>query len=195
MVIADEVQPGFGRLGTGMWGFDRHGLRPDLVTMGKPMANGLPVAAVAARADLIDEFGNAENYFNTFGGNPVSMAAALAVLDIVQQDDIISHVAEVGTHLASGLTEIDAPIIGGVRAIGLFVGIDIVDDGGKTDPKGAAKIINALRDQGFLISSCGYAGATLKIRPPLVLTFQQADMFIEAFAHIASLYTRAPRHD
>lgn len=184
LLIADEVQPGFGRLGTGMWGFERQGLHPDIVTMGKPMANGLPVAAVAARADLVDRFGVEENYFNTFGGNPVSMAAALAVLDVIEQEHLIDHVAKVGAHLADGVLGIGAPQIGEVRALGLFMGVDIVGPGGAPDPVGTSRIINALRHEGFLISSCGYTASTLKIRPPFALDAHQVDLFVDALDRV-----------
>ena len=180
LVIADEVQPGFGRLGTGMWGHTRHDIAPDLVTLGKPMANGMPVAGLVGRADLIDGFCAGENYFNTFAGNPVSMAAATAVLDVIEDEGLIAHAAEVGRRLLDGVRTVtaDDPTVGEVRGLGLFVAVEYVDADGRPDRRRAARVINALRDRGVLISACGRYGNALKIRPPMVLSPGEADLFI-----------------
>ncbi len=185
--IADEVQPGFGRTGEAMWGFTRHGVVPDLVTMGKPMANGLPVAALAARSEVLDAFAREVPYFNTFGGNPVSMAAAAAVLDVIEDEQLMANAARVGTALRDELTVLAAehPRIGDVRGAGLYVGIDVVSDpDAKTpDRAGAHDLVNAMRDRKVLISLCGAEGSVLKVRPPLVFSLSDADWFCTEFAN------------
>lgn len=182
--IADEVQPGFGRTGEAMWGFARHGLVPDLVTMGKPMANGLPVAAMAARSSVLESFARGVPYFNTFGGNPVSMAAAAAVLDVIEDENLIDNAARVGTALRDEIARIsaDQPRIGEVRGCGLYVGIEIVTPDGAPDRAGAHDLVNAMRERRVLISVCGSDGNVLKVRPPLVFTMSDVDWFCTEFA-------------
>jgi 4-aminobutyrate aminotransferase-like enzyme len=184
--IADEVQPGFGRTGDHMWGFARHGVVPDLVTMGKPMANGLPVAAMAARSAVLEPFARGVPYFNTFGGNPVSMAAAAAVLDVIENEHLVAHADEVGAALRAELTRItaDHPHIGDVRGAGLYVGVEVVDDRDTATPdRGRAHdLVNAMRDRHVLISVCGTYGNVLKIRPPLVFSMADVDWFCTEFA-------------
>lgn len=179
LVIADEVQPGFGRLGTGLWGFRRHRMAPDLVTLGKPMANGMPVAGLVGRADLVDAFGAGENYFNTFAGNPVSMAAAAAVLDVIEEQDLVAHAGALGRRLLDDVRAVTAtdPTVSDVRGLGLFIAVEFTDPDGRPDPARAARVINNLRDNGVLISACGRYGNALKIRPPLVLRSAEADHF------------------
>ncbi len=181
--IADEVQPGFGRTGDGMWGFTRHGVTPDLVTMGKPMANGLPVAAMAARSEVLSAFARGVPYFNTFGGNPVSMAAAGAVLDVIEDEGLIDNAARVGEALRTELAALaaDDPAIGEVRGAGLFIGVEVVDDAGVADRARAHTIVNAMREKRVLISVCGRDGNVLKIRPPLVFSSADVDWFCSAF--------------
>lgn len=180
--VADEVQPGFGRTGDAMWGFLRHGLVPDLVTIGKPMGNGYPMAGLIARPEIIAEFGRNARYFNTFGGNPVAAAAGQAVLDVIVRDDLIANAREVGHYLKSGLQKFSgsAPVIGDVRGAGLFVGVDVVD-GDKPSAPIAARIVNAMRDRRVLISASGEHANVLKIRPPLTFSRDNADHFLEAF--------------
>src|SRR5262252_4804239 len=127
LFIADEVQPGFGRLGEAMWGFQRHGIVPDLVTMGKPMGNGHPVAAVAARPEVFAEFARGRHYFNTFGGNSVSCAVALAVLQVIRNEALLDNARVCGEHLRSALVQLAAqqPTLGEVRGAGLFVGVEV----------------------------------------------------------------------
>ncbi len=127
LFIADEVQPGFGRTGEGMWGFARHGLVPDLVTMGKPMGNGHPVAAMAARPELLAEFGARSRYFNTFGGNPVSAAAGIAVLDVIEREGLIANAQRVGAYLSQRLRQLQDrhALIAEVRGAGLFIGVEL----------------------------------------------------------------------
>ena len=183
VVIADEVQPGFARTGASMWGFTRHGVVPDIVTMGKPMGNGVPVAAMAARPDVLEPFAVDVPYFNTFGGNPVSMAAASAVLDVIEDEGLLSNAATVGDTLRSRLSAIDDPQVGDVRGAGLYIGVEIVSDPQTKEPDRAAarRLVNALRDRRVLVSVCGHDGNVLKIRPPLVFSMADVDWFISAF--------------
>ncbi len=181
--IADEVQPGFARTGASMWGFDRHGVAPDIVTMGKPMGNGIPIAAMAARADVLEPFAVGVPYFNTFGGNPVSMAAAAAVLDVIDDEGLLANAATVGDALRSGLAAIDDPRIGDVRGAGLYVGVEVVrnPETKAPDRQEARRLVNALRERHVLISVCGHDGNVLKIRPPLVFSMADVDWFCNAF--------------
>jgi 4-aminobutyrate aminotransferase-like enzyme len=176
--IADEVQPGFGRLGRSdssgsLWGFARHGLEPDLVSLGKPMGNGHPIAGVVARRELVDAFAARGRYFNTFGGNGVSIAAAQATLDVVRDEGLPEHAAVIGGRLLAELRTIDDPRIGAVRGAGLFVGVDLVDANGRPDEPLALDVVNALRQRRILLAASGPDNHTLKIRPPLV--FDDAD--------------------
>ncbi|WOQ15780.1 aspartate aminotransferase family protein [Raineyella sp. W15-4] len=188
LYVADEVQAGFGRLGEGMWGFDRHGVVPDIVTMGKPMGNGFPIAAAAFRPELLEDFGRRSRYFNTFGGNSVSVAAAGAVLDVIEDDGLITHAAEVGAGLRAGLDEIANACgqVGGVRGTGLFYGLDLVTDPGSTtpDPGLASAVVDGLRERHVLIGSSGPAGNVLKIRPPLVCTAGDATRLLDELAAV-----------
>jgi 4-aminobutyrate aminotransferase-like enzyme len=180
--IADEVQPGFARTGASMWGFDSHGVVPDMVTTGKPMGNGIPIAAMAARADVLEPFATGVPYFNTFGGNPVSIAAASAVLDVIDQEDLMANAAAVGDALRAGLSAIDDPRLGDVRGAGLYIGVEIVSDPQTKEPDRAEarRLVNALRDRRVLISVCGHDGNVLKIRPPLVFSLSDVDWFCSA---------------
>lgn len=178
--IADEVQPGFGRTGDALWGFARHGVAPDLVTLGKPMGNGHPVAGVVMRPEVVAGFGRDMRYFNTFGGNPVSVAAADAVLTIVTRDDLMGNARRIGGYLAAGLRDLTTryDALGEVRDAGLFIGADILK-GGRPDREGAVRLVDDLRERGVLISATGPDGHTLKIRPPLVFGRDHADLFLE----------------
>ncbi|BBW99925.1 aspartate aminotransferase family protein [Mycolicibacterium moriokaense] len=181
--IADEVQPGFARTGDAMWGFDRHGVVPDIVTTGKPMGNGIPIAAMAARADVLEPFAVGVAYFNTFGGNPVSIAAASAVLDVIENEGLMANAATVGQALRTHLAEIDDPRLGDVRGAGLYVGVEIVADPETKTPdrEQARRLVNALRERRVLISVCGHDGNVLKIRPPLVFSMSDVDWFVTEF--------------
>ena len=130
LFIADEVQPGFGRTGEHMWGFQRHGLVPDIVTLGKPMGNGQPIAGLLATADALAEFGKHSRYFNTFAGNTVSCAAALAVLETIERERLMPHAAKIGKLLLDGIAGLAAKheAIGDVRGAGLFVGVELVSN-------------------------------------------------------------------
>ena len=181
--IADEVQPGFARTGASMWGFDRHGVVPEVVTMGKPMGNGVPVAAMAAQAAVLEPFALGVPYFNTFGGTPVSMAAASAVLDVIEDEGLAANAATVGDALRARLSTIDHPRLGDVRGAGLYVGVEVVTDrdSKKPDRAAARRFVNALRERHVLLSVCGHDGNVLKIRPPLVFSVSDVDWFCSAF--------------
>ncbi|QKK33258.1 aspartate aminotransferase family protein (plasmid) [Rhizobium indicum] len=180
--VADEVQPGFGRTGDAVWGYQRHGVVPDLVTIGKPMGNGYPMAGLIARADVIRNFGRQARYFNTFAGSPVAAAAGQAVLDVVIHDDLIGNAKAVGLYLKRQLELFCAisPILGQVRGTGLFIGVEVVN-GGVPSPSATARIVNAMRERGVLISASGAHANVLKIRPPLVFSQSNARTFLEVF--------------
>jgi len=186
--IADEVQPGFGRTGDAMWGFLRHGVTPDLLTTGKPMGNGMPVAAMAARSDVLKSFAVGTPYFNTFGGNPVSMAAAAAVLDVIENQQLMANAARVGAALHRELSQIavNHSGIGDVRGAGLYLGVEMVTDPETKEPDRAAarRVVNALRERRVLLSVCGHDGNVLKIRPPLVFSMSDVDWFCTEFAAV-----------
>jgi 4-aminobutyrate aminotransferase-like enzyme len=176
LFLADEVQPGFGRTGSQFWGFQRHGLIPDMVSMGKPMGNGYPLAGLVLKPGTIDEFGAKARYFNTFGGNAVAAAVGLAVLDVIRDEALQQNSATVGTAFAAGLRDLarrhDA--LGETRAAGLFLGQTILKDG-QPDPARTARLVNALRDNRILISSTGPQGDSLKLRPPLPFSLANVD--------------------
>jgi 4-aminobutyrate aminotransferase-like enzyme len=187
LFVADEVQPGFGRTGDGLWGFSRHGVVPDLVTLGKPMGNGYPVAGIVFRPEVAERFGRRMRYFNTFGGNPVAAAAARAVLRVIADERLVDNARDVGAHLAARLRELAAgnPRLGAVRAAGLYLGVDVVDPStGAADPAGAAHIVNALREARILISASGPAGNVLKLRPPLPFARAEADYFADVLGSV-----------
>ena len=182
LFIADEVQPGFGRTGEQMWGFARHNLTPDLVTMGKPMGNGHPVAGMAARPDLFAEFGARSRYFNTFGGNPVSAAAGIAVLEIIESEGLIENARRTGAYLFERLRSLQArhELIAEVRGAGLFIGLELRRSDTDRTPAAAesARIVNMLRERRVLISAAGPDANVLKIRPPLVFSTDHADLLL-----------------
>jgi 4-aminobutyrate aminotransferase-like enzyme len=169
LFIADEVQPGFGRTGDAMWGFQRHGVLPDMVSMGKPMGNGYPVAGLVMQPAVIEAFGAKARYFNTFGGNAVAMATASAVLDVIEDQALMQNAASTGAMFAKGLEELSRrhTCLGEVRAAGLFLAVDVLDAKGAPDRAGAARIVNDLARKRVLISASGKHGHSLKIRPPL----------------------------
>ncbi len=179
--IGDEVQPGFGRTGDAFWGFARHGVVPDMVTMGKPMGNGFPMSGMAVRPDLLDAFCAETGYFNTFGGNPVAAAAGRAVLDVIAEEGLQENAATVGAHLRARLEGIGDERISAIRGAGLFIGVDLSTDG-SPDPALAGRVINGLKARGVLIGAAGKYGHTLKVRPPLCLSASEADRFADALA-------------
>lgn len=181
LYVADEVQPGFARTGDAMWGFARHGVAPDIVTMGKPMGNGFPMAAMVTRPDLLARFCEDVGYFNTFGGNPVAAAAGLAVLDVIEDERLQDNARAVGANLRARLEALKAEDarIAEVRGAGLFLGIEL-RRAGMPAPGLAADLINGLRERGVLIGAAGRYGETLKVRPPLTLTLEEAGFFVDA---------------
>jgi 4-aminobutyrate aminotransferase-like enzyme len=176
LFIADEVQPGFGRLGAGMWGFARHDLVPDLVTLGKPMGNGHPVAAVVARPELIAAFGEHARYFNTFGGSSVSIAAAQATLDVVRDEGLIENARVVGDYLLGQLSSIDGVLE--ARGSGLFIGVRVANE------DVAVGAVNALKRRRILLGESGRDNDVLKIRPPLVFDRADADRLLEGLSEV-----------
>lgn len=184
--IADEVQGGHGRTGLGMWSFERFGITPDFITLGKPMGNGHPVAALITRRDVAERFGAAQgSFFSTFGGNQVSIAAAAAVLDVLDDEGVIARVHRVGEQLraASRAATADDDRVGDVRGVGLANGIEIVTDrlSATPDPGLAAAIKNALRRHGVLVGTTGPQGNVLKIRPPLAFRSEHVEPFLDAW--------------
>jgi 4-aminobutyrate aminotransferase-like enzyme len=186
--IADEVQPGFGRTGSHMWGFQRHGVVPDLVTMGKPMGNGFPMAGVAAQAADVQKFCEDVGYFNTFGGNQVAAAAGTAVLDVLEEEDLLANASRVGNYLLERLRLLQKsfPVIGHVRGAGLFIGVDLCDKDNPLEPAPSltSDVINHLMTRHILIGAAGKYGNTLKLRPPICLTLKEADIFLTALEDI-----------
>ena len=185
VLLADEVQPGFGRSGDAMWGFQRHGTAdspfvPDLVTLGKPMGNGMPVAATVLTPEVVAEFGRDMRYFNTFGGNAVSVAAAQAVLDVVQEEHLQDNASRVGTGLRDSLRDLMAthPAIGDVRGAGLFLGVELVGADGAPDEGLTLAVVNGLKRRRVLVATAGLENDVLKIRPPLVATDGDAERFV-----------------
>jgi len=183
LFIADEVQPGFGRTGDSMWGFQRHGLLPDMVSLGKPMGNGYPVAGLVVKPEVLAAFGSKARYFNTFGGNAVAAATALAVLEVIETEGLMANAAKVGAAFRDGLQALakDHAALGPIRAAGLFLGAEIVQGGDPLAPDAArtAQVVNRLREAGVLISATGPRANVLKIRPPLVFSEENVSFFLE----------------
>jgi 4-aminobutyrate aminotransferase-like enzyme len=187
--IADEVQSGFARLGESMWGFSRHDVLPDIVTMGKPMGNGLPISGVVFRPEVSEEFGRSVRYFNTFAGSSIPIAAGAAVLDVFEEENVQQRVVENGAALRAGVEELtrESPYVAGVRGQGLYVGVEIVEDRDTLAPDRARAedFINDMRDRRVLISGSGPAANVLKIRPPLAFSSDDVTRFLETFAEVA----------
>jgi len=187
--IADEVQSGFAQLGDSMWGFSRHEVVPDIVTMGKAMGNGFPISGVAFRPEVSDEFGQKVSYFNTLGGRSVSIAAASAVLDVFEEENVRERVLTNGTALRAELEALtrNSPYVGEIRGSGLYLGMEIVKDIKTLEPDSTRTeaIIKDLRDRRVLISRTGPAGNVLKIRPPVAFNAADVSRFLETFAVVA----------
>jgi 4-aminobutyrate aminotransferase-like enzyme/Ser/Thr protein kinase RdoA (MazF antagonist) len=182
LFVADEVQAGFGRFGNAMWSFEAGEIEPDVVTLGKPMGNGMPVAAVCTRREIAERMAETGSYFSTFGGNPVACAAALAVLDVLEDEGLQARAAEVGTYLRAGLNDLAGrhEAIGDVRGRGLLIGVELVRDRAtrEPDPDATSWVANGLRDRGVLVGTTGRDDDTLKIRPPLPFTREHADLLV-----------------
>ena len=187
LFIADEVQPGFGRLGESWWGFQRHNVMPDLVTLGKGMGAGHPLAGVVARPELLTELGKSR-YFNTTGGTAVSCAIGKAVLEVIESEALIENAKQVGDYLRTALKDIATryPVLGDVRGAGLFIGVEMVENLTSLKPcaKTANRIVNDLREKRVLISSAGPHANVLKIRPPLPFNQDNADHFLRCFEDV-----------
>lgn len=184
LFIADEVQAGYCRLGDTWWGHERYDVVPDIVVLGKPMGGGHPVAAVVSTPEIAAAFGERIDCFNTFGGNPVSAAAALAVLDVIDEEGLLENARQVGRHLEQGLAQLARrhPIIGNVRGSGLFWGIDLVSDRENKRPIDRAEakhIVTAIQRAGVLMGLMGTHGNVLKLRPPLPFSRDNADHALE----------------
>ncbi|MCP2620343.1 aminotransferase class III-fold pyridoxal phosphate-dependent enzyme, partial [Candidatus Aminicenantes bacterium AC-334-K16] len=186
--IADEVQIGFGRLGTHFWGFEQQQVVPDIVTMGKPIGNGHPLAAVATTSEIAAAFANGMEYFNTFGGNPVSCAIGLAVLEVIEEEQLQAHARRLGERLQQGFRELQQkyPVIGDVRGSGLFLGVELIKDPATLEPAPelATTVVEALKEEGILFSTEGPFNNVLKIKPPLVITKEDADRVLETLERI-----------
>ncbi|MGE4480513.1 aspartate aminotransferase family protein [Acidocella sp.] len=183
LFVANEGQAGFGRLGSGMWGFMRHGVVPDIVTLGKPMGNGYPAGGVVTRPEYLLDFQVRTPYLSSFGGSSVA-AAGLAVLDVIEGEGLIRNAARTGGVLRKGLKALakSFPRIGAVRGVGLLAGVDLVDpETGAPDPAGARRVVNALRQNFVLAGMAGPLGHTLRIRPPLCFDAGHVTHFLEIF--------------
>jgi 4-aminobutyrate aminotransferase-like enzyme/Ser/Thr protein kinase RdoA (MazF antagonist) len=181
--IADEVQVGFGRVGEKFWGFELQNVEPDIVVLGKPIGNGHPLAAVIVRQEIADSFNNGMEYFNTYGGNPVSMAAGLSVLNVIQQEELQKNAKTVGDILLEGLKNLmqKHSIIGDVRGHGLFVGAELVKDRKTKEPAlpEIDLIVEKMKELGFLLSTDGPLHNVLKIKPPLVFSKKNANELVK----------------
>ena len=180
--IADEVQVGFGRVGTHFWAFELQGVVPDIVALGKPIGNGHPLGAVVTTPEIAASFDNGMEFFSTFGGNPVSCAVGLAVLDVIEQEGLQANALEVGTYLLEALRGLMPahPIIGDVRGAGLFIGIELVRDRETLHPAAAetSYLVNRLREYGILTGTDGIYRNVLKIKPPLCFSKGDAEVFV-----------------
>jgi 4-aminobutyrate aminotransferase-like enzyme len=186
--IADEVQVGFGRLGTHFWGFETQGVVPDIVVLGKPIGNGFPLAAVVTTPELARSFDNGMEFFSTFGGNPVACAAGHAVLDVLEEEHLQDNSLRVGGRLLDGLRGLmdRRPLIGDVRGAGLYLGVELVRDRGTLEPAPdeAAYVVDRLRELGVLSGSDGPYHNVLKLRPPLVFTAADADLLVATLEEV-----------
>jgi 4-aminobutyrate aminotransferase-like enzyme/Ser/Thr protein kinase RdoA (MazF antagonist) len=195
--IADEVQVGFGRLGTHFWGFETQGVVPDIVVLGKPIGNGFPLAAVVTTPEIAASFDNGMEFFSTFGGNPVASAAGLAVLDVLEEEHLQEHALRVGSYLIAKLEALQErhALIGDVRGSGLFLGVEFVRDRTSREPapEEASYIVNRLRDSGILTGADGPHHNVIKLRPPLVFSEADADVFVGALNSILEEDAAQPR--
>jgi alanine-glyoxylate transaminase/(R)-3-amino-2-methylpropionate-pyruvate transaminase len=182
LCIADEVQTGFGRTGNHFWGFQNSGVVPDIVTMAKGIGNGAPLAAVTTRREIAEVL-TQRIHFNTFGGNPVSMAAGLAVLDVIEQDGIQQNAAAMGARFRSGLEELERRhrLVGNVRGRGLMIGLELVRDRSTKEPakEETLAVMEHAREMGVLLGKGGLDGNTLRIKPPMCLTAADVDFALD----------------
>ena len=184
LFIADEVQSGFGRMGSHIWGFQAHGAEADIITLGKPVGNGYPLGVVITRPEILAAFTQRSGYFSTFGGNPVACAAGLAVLEVLAREGLMANARDSGDYLRSGVRELAAryPLIGDVRGRGLLTGVELVRDAATLEPakRETVAVINHMRQNGVLVGQEGVFGNVLKIRPPMAFSRDNADFLIAA---------------
>ena len=189
LYIADEVQAGFGRTGE-WWGHSLSGVIPDILTLGKPMGAGHPISGVVARGELLDNYRRREMYFNTYGGNPVSCAVGLAVLDVIEDEGLVENAATTGNYVLQAFQELQSKheVIGDVRGRGLFFGIDLVSnrETKAPDAESARRIVNELRNKGILMSKIGEHDNVLKLRPPLCFSTEHADLLVSTLDDVLS---------
>jgi 4-aminobutyrate aminotransferase-like enzyme len=178
--IADEVQTGYGRIGTHFWGFEKYGVVPDVVVLGKPIGNGHPIGAVITTPAIAESFDNGMEFFSTFGGNNVSCAIGLKVLEVVQEENLQSHALQIGERLLGGLRELQQrhEIIADVRGSGLFIGVELTKDQTPSTTE-ATRIVNRMREEGILIGTDGPSHNVLKIRPPMPFSEDDADQLLD----------------
>ena len=190
VAIADEVQVGFGRVGEAFWGFELHDVVPDIVVMGKPIGNGDPLGAVVTTRAIAEAFNNGMEFFSTFGGNPVSSAAGLAVLDVIERQQLQDRARILGTRFLEGLKDLMQrhPLIGDVRGSGLFLGIELVRDRNTLEPADveAESVVNAMRERNILLSTDGPLHNVIKIKPPMVLDEGDIDMTVRQLDDVLS---------
>lgn len=181
--IADEVQTGYGRTGTHFWAFERYGVVPDIVVLGKPIGNGHPIGAVITTRAIAESFNNGMEFFSTFGGNNVSCAIGLKVLEIVQEENLQAHALEIGERLLKGLRDLQQrhTIIADVRGAGFFLGVELLRDARIPATQEAARIVNQLRERGILLGTDGPHHNVLKIRPPMPFSKADADLLLTTF--------------
>jgi 4-aminobutyrate aminotransferase-like enzyme len=182
LCIADEIQIGFGRMGSHFWGFESESVVPDIVTMGKSMGNGHPLSAVVTTKEIADKFNNGMEYFNSFGGNSVSCAVGQAVLDVIKDESLQDHALKVGDYLLEQLQQLKQhhDIIGDVRGRGLFIGIELNRDEDLTPADTEAhNIINRMKEKGVLLSTDGPDHNVIKIKPPIVFNIENAEELVK----------------
>ncbi len=188
--VADEVQVGFGRVGSHFWGFQTQGVVPDIVTLGKPIGNGFPLAAVITTQNIAESFNNGMEYFNTYGGNPVACAAGLAVLDIIENEKLRERALSTGDYFKKKLTDLKNKhdLIGDVRGRGLFIGVEFVSDRNTLEPAAehASYIVERMKDYGVLLSTDGPLHNVIKIKPPLCFSRENVDMVVHFMNQILS---------
>jgi 4-aminobutyrate aminotransferase-like enzyme/Ser/Thr protein kinase RdoA (MazF antagonist) len=200
LLVADEVQTGFGRPGSHLWGFEISGVVPDVVTLGKPMGNGHPVAAVVTRADIVDRFARENQWFSTFGGNPVACEAALAVLEVIERDDLLDHALATAIQLGAEFARLAErhDLIGDVRSMGLLIGIELVEERQTRAPAAEVTraVMNEMRDRGVLVGTTGPHGSVLKIRPPLVISSSEMRTLVGTLDEaLRAISEKDPRRD
>ena len=190
MCIVDEIQVGFGRVGSHFWAFETQDVVPDIVTLGKPIGNGHPLAAVVTTKRIANAFNNGMEYFNTFGGNPVSCAVGMAVLDVIENENLQQNAHDVGKYLLEKLKPLEKKysLVGNVRGLGLYIGIELVKDRTTLEPAAehAAYISNRMKDYGILMSTDGPLHNVLKLKPPIVFSKDNADELVQALDRILS---------